>query len=64
MNIIAVSSLSDKLIASGVGAAVAGILCILAIKCRVIPDLPIKWGISITGISVGLILLTIGLLQK
>jgi hypothetical protein len=55
---------SNNLVALGMGGLIAGILIIVAIKTKVIPGYRIKWGIAITGILVGIILIAIGILNK
>lgn len=63
MDIFAAVGPSEKLILLGIGALVGGILGIFAIKARLVPAYPVKWGVIIIGIIAGIILILTGILK-
>lgn len=64
MDTLAAVSLSDKLILSGIGFILGGILAIVGIKVRLIPGHPLKWGIAIISLFVGIVLITLWVIKR
>jgi hypothetical protein len=64
MYTMAVVSSSEKALLCGIGFLLGGILVIIGIKSRLIPNLPIKWGIAIVGILLGAVLIAVGIFKK